>query len=51
MSETIEGIALSTHVTTWFANDVGPVKSEVVLDEGSNSIVAAQNELTSFTKG
>jgi hypothetical protein len=51
MSETIEGIALSTEVTTYFANGVGPVKSEVVLNEGGNSIVAAKNVLTSFTKG
>jgi hypothetical protein len=51
MSETIQTIALSTEVTTYFANGVGPVKSEVVLDEGGNRIVAAQNVLTSFTKG
>src|SRR5580698_5024774 len=29
MSETVEGIAVNTEVMTWFANGVGPVKSEV----------------------
>jgi hypothetical protein len=51
MAETIEGISVSSQVTTWFANGVGPVKTEVTLNEGGNSTVAAQNELTSFTKG
>ena len=50
-SETIEGISVSSEVKTWLANGVGPVKSEVILHEGGHNSVAAQNVLTSFTKG
>ena len=51
MSETIAGIAVSSEVMTWFATGIRPVKSEVVLTEGGNNTVAAQNLLTSFTNG
>jgi hypothetical protein len=51
MSETIEGIAINTEVMTWFANDVGPVKSEVILNEAGTNHIADVNQLTSFTKG
>jgi hypothetical protein len=51
MSETIQGITVGTEVMTWFANGVGPVKSEVILDEAGTSHVADVNRLTSFTKG
>jgi hypothetical protein len=51
MSESIEGISVSIEVMTWFANGVGPVKSEVILDEGGKHHVADVNRLTSFTKG
>ena len=36
---------------TWFANGVGPVKSEVVLNEAGTDHIADVNQLTSFTKG
>jgi hypothetical protein len=51
MSETVEGIAVNTEVMTWFANGVGPVKSEVVLNEAGTDHIADVNQLTSFTKG
>ena len=51
MSESIEGITVSTEVMTWFANGVGPVKTEVILDEAGTNHVADVNQLTSFTKG
>jgi len=51
MSETIEGITVGTEVMTWFANNVGPVKSEVIIDEAGTGHVAGVNELTSFSKG
>jgi hypothetical protein len=51
-SETVLGIALTTQVTTWLAADVGPVKTEVTISEGSSpGTVTADNVLTSFTKG
>jgi hypothetical protein len=51
MSETIEGITVGTEVMTWFASNVGPVKSEVILDEAGTNHVEDVNELTSFSKG
>ena len=51
MSETVEGIAVSDTVTTWLAPGVGPVKSEVALDENGTTTVAGTQELTSFTQG
>jgi hypothetical protein len=51
MSETIEGIAINSEVMTWFANGVGPVKSEVILNEAGTNHIADVNQLTSFTKG
>jgi hypothetical protein len=51
MSETVEGISVSSEVMTWFANGVGPVKSEVILVEAGTNHVAGVNQLTSFTKG
>jgi hypothetical protein len=51
-SETIAGIALTSQITTWLASGVGPVKTEVTISEGgSTTTVAAENVLTSFTKG
>jgi hypothetical protein len=51
MSETVEGIPVSDTVTTWLAPGVGPVKSEVALDENGTSTTAATQVLTSFTQG
>jgi hypothetical protein len=51
MSETVEGIPVSDTVTTWLAPGVGPVKSEVTLDENGNTSVAGTQVLTSFTQG
>jgi len=51
MSETVEGIAVSSVVRTWLAPGVGPVKSEVILHEGSTDHIAALNELVSFKAG
>jgi hypothetical protein len=51
MSETVEGIPVSDTVTTWLAPGVGPVKSEVMLNENGTSTVAATQVLTSFTQG
>ncbi len=51
MSETVEGIPVSDTVTTWLAPSVGPVKSEVTLDEDGTSTVAGTQVLTSFTQG
>ena len=51
MSETIEGIAVSSVVKTWLAPGVGPVKSEVILHEGGTDHVAAENQLISFKAG
>jgi hypothetical protein len=50
-SETVEGIAVTSEIKTWLANGVGPVKTEVIIGEGGHSTVAAENVLTSFTKG
>jgi hypothetical protein len=51
MSETFKGISVSTVVKTWLAPGVGPVKSEVILDEGDIDHVAAEDQLTSFKAG
>jgi hypothetical protein len=51
MSETVEGIPVSDTVTTWLAPGVGPVKSEVALDENGTSTVAGTQVLTSFAQG
>jgi DUF3108-like len=51
MAETVEGIAVSSVVRTWLAPGVGPVKSEVILHEGTVDKVAAENELVSFKAG
>jgi hypothetical protein len=51
MSETIEGITVSSVVKTWLAPGVGPVKSEVILHEGGTAHIAAENQLISFTAG
>jgi hypothetical protein len=51
MTETIAGITIGTEVMTWFANNVGPVKTQVSIDEAGTSHVEGVNELTSFTKG
>jgi hypothetical protein len=47
----IVGVTASIEVKTWLAPGVGPVKEQVVTDEGSASTVAANEELMSFTKG
>jgi hypothetical protein len=51
MSETVEGIPVSDTVTTWLAPDVGPVKSEVAVDENGTNTIAGTQVLTSFTQG
>jgi hypothetical protein len=51
MSETIDGISVSTEVRTWLATGVGPVQSEVFLDEGGTNHVAAKDQLVSFKAG
>ncbi len=51
MSETVEGIQVSDTVTTWLAPGVGPVKSQVTLDEAGHTSVAGTQVLTSFTQG
>jgi DUF3108-like len=51
MSETVEGIAVSDTVTTWLAPGVGPVKSQVEIDEAGHDTVAGTQVLTSFTQG
>ena len=51
MSETIDGIAVSSVVKTWLAPGVGPVQSEVILDEGGADHIAAEDQLISFTAG
>jgi hypothetical protein len=51
MSETVESIPVSETLTTWLAPGVGPVKSEVALDENGTSTIAATQVLTSFTQG
>lgn len=51
MSETIEGIAVSSVVKTWLAPGVGPVQSEVILHEGGTAHIAARDQLISFTAG
>jgi hypothetical protein len=51
MSETVEGIPVSDTVTTWLAPGVGPVKSEVTVDENGTSSVEGTQVLTSFTQG
>jgi hypothetical protein len=51
MSETIDGITVSTEVRTWLATGVGPVQSEVFLDEDGTNHVAAKDQLVSFKAG
>jgi hypothetical protein len=51
MSETVEGIPVSSTVTTWLAPGVGPVKSQVMLNEDGHETVAATQVLTSFVQG
>jgi hypothetical protein len=51
MSETVEGIPVSDTVTTWLAPGVGPVKSQVVIDENGTSVTAGTQVLTAFTQG
>jgi len=51
MSETVEGIPVSDTVTTWLAPGVGPVKSQVVVDENGRRLTVGTQVLTSFTQG
>jgi hypothetical protein len=51
MSESIEGIAVSTQVRTWLATGVGPVQTEVILDEGGTDHVTVKDQLVSFKAG
>jgi hypothetical protein len=51
MSETVEGIPVSDTVTTWLATGVGPVKSQVALDEDGHDTIAGTQVLTSFAQG
>jgi len=51
MAETVRGIAVSDEVRTWLATGVGPVKSEVILDEAGVDHVLAENQLVSFKAG
>lgn len=51
MSETVKGIPVSDTVTTWLAPGVGPVKSQVVIDENGHSVTAGTQVLTSFKEG
>lgn len=51
MAETIHGIAVSSEVRTWLATGVGPVKSEVILDEAGTDHVLAENRLISYKAG
>jgi hypothetical protein len=51
MSETIDGITVGDTVRTWLASGVGPVKSEVILNEAGTQHVAAQDQLISFKAG
>jgi hypothetical protein len=51
MSETVEGILVSSVVKTWLAPGVGPVQSEVILHEGGTDHIAAEDQLISFTAG
>lgn len=51
MSETVESIPVSDTVTTWLAPGVGPVKSQVMLDDAGHDTVAGTQELTSFVQG
>jgi hypothetical protein len=51
MSETVDGILVSSVVKTWLAPGVGPVQSEVILHEGGIDHIAAEDQLISFTAG
>jgi hypothetical protein len=51
MAETVRGISVSDEVRTWLATGVGPVKSEVLLDEAGVDHVLAENQLVSFKAG
>ena len=51
MAETVHGFAVSDEVRTWLATGVGPVKSEVILDEAGVNHVLAENRLVSFKAG
>lgn len=51
MSETIDGIAVNTEVRTWLATGVGPVQSEVILDEDGTDHVVTKEKLVSFKAG
>jgi hypothetical protein len=51
MAETVHGFAVSSEVRTWLATGVGPVKSEVILDEAGVNHVVAENRLVSFKAG
>lgn len=51
MSEKPEGIPVSSVVRTWLAPGVGPVKSEVIIHEGTVDHIAAENQLISFKAG
>jgi hypothetical protein len=51
MSETIDGITVGDTVTSWLAQGVGPVKSEVTINEAGTDHVEAEDQLTSFKAG
>ena len=51
MSETIHGFAVSSEVRTWLATGVGPVKTEVILDEAGINHVLAEDRLISYKAG
>jgi hypothetical protein len=51
MAENVHGFAVSSEVRTWLATGVGPVKTEVILDEGGVNHVVAEDRLISYRAG
>ncbi len=51
MSEKVLGISVSSEVRTWLATGVGPVQTEVIINEGGTGHVLDENQLVSYKAG
>jgi hypothetical protein len=51
MSETIDGMAVGDEVKTWLATGVGPVQTEVIVDEAGTDHALAEDKLVSYKAG
>lgn len=51
MSETFDGVVVGSEVKTWLATGVGPVQTEVIVDEAGTDHTLAEDKLVSYKAG